>query len=96
MHVAICHLTLRIAASNSLKDKRQVVKSLTARIHNQFNISIAEVEDNEAWRTAGLGLACVSNNATHAGRMVETVVEFIERTRPDVEIVDCETEVMSV
>ncbi|MHB8573819.1 MAG: DUF503 domain-containing protein [Dehalococcoidia bacterium] len=96
MHVAVCQLSLRLPASNSLKDKRQVVKSVIARVQNQFNVSIAEVEDNEAWRTAGLGLACVSNNAAHANRMIETVVEFIERTRPDVEIVDCETEVLTV
>ncbi len=96
MHVAVCRVTLRIAASNSLKDKRQVLRSLSARIQNQFNVSIAEVDDNDVWRTAVLGLACVSNNAAHAAQVLDAVMQFIERTRPDVEIVECETDTIAV
>lgn len=95
MNVGICHITLRLADNHSLKGKRQVIKSITARLQNQFNVSVAEVEDNDLWQSAGIGVSCVSNEAVHAAKMLESVVEWIERNRPDVEITHVETEVIS-
>jgi uncharacterized protein len=80
MTVGTARVTLYLEGSNSLKDKRHVVRSLTARVRNKFNAAIAEVEDLDDLRVATLGLACVSNNAAHADEMLATVVAFIERT----------------
>ncbi len=95
MHVGVCHLTLRLPENHSLKGKRQVIKSLLARLSNEFNVSVAEVDQQDAWQLAGIGLCCVSNSKQHAERQLQAAVEFVERTRLDVEIVDCELEVLS-
>jgi len=95
VHVGIGHLTLRLHSSHSLKEKRQVVKSLTARLQNEFNVSVAEVDDNDLWQSAGIGLCCVSNDGVQVERMLDAAVRFIERTRPDLELVDYEKEVIT-
>lgn len=62
MVVGIFQVELLIPASGSLKSKRFVIKSLKTRIRNKFNISIAEVEENDKWQRAVLGMAMVSND----------------------------------
>jgi uncharacterized protein YlxP (DUF503 family) len=93
MIVGVCRLTLRLPGKGSLKEKRAVVRSLTARLRSKFNVSVAEVDDNDRWQTATLGVACVSNDALHARRMLDQVVAFVERTRLDAELVDHQIEV---
>jgi len=92
--VGVCRIRLRLPDNHSLKGKRQVVKSLVARLHNTFGVSVAEVEDNDAWQVASLGVACVSNSSSHADEVLANVVRFIETTRPDVEMLDYEVEVL--
>jgi hypothetical protein len=88
-------VTLHLAASGSLKDKRQVIRSLQERLRRQFNVAVAEVEEQDAWQTAVLGLVVVSNEAGHAARQIERIVEAIERTRLDAEVVDRQFDVIS-
>ena len=92
MNVGVCRITLRLPENQSLKGKRRVIGSLMSRIRNKFNISIAEVGDNDSWQIASLGITCASNDAAHADRMLSSVVEFIVRSRDDVEIVAQEQE----
>ena len=80
-------VTLHLPASRSLKEKRQVVRSLTERLRRQFNVAVAEVEEQDTWQTAVLGLAVVSNEAGHAQRQLDRIVESIEHTRLDAEVV---------
>ena len=89
-------VTLHLAGSHSLKDKRQVVRSLIDRLRRQFNVAIAEVEEQETWQTAVLGVAVVSNEAGHAARQLDRVVEAIEQDRVGVEVVDRFLDVMPV
>ena len=93
MIVGVCRITLRLPESGSLKDKRQVVRSLTTRLRNKFNVAVAEVDDNDRWQIATIGLTCVSNNARHAQEMLDHAVQFVERTRLDAELIDSEIEV---
>ena len=95
MHVGVCRVTLRIEASKSLKDKRQVVRSLVERLRRRYNVAIAEVESQDSWRTAVLGIVVVSNQAAHADQQVARVVEEIESTRLDAEVVDQQVEIIS-
>jgi len=95
MHIGVCHIILRLPENHSLKGKRQVVKSIVARLQNQFNVSAAEVDDNDVWQIAGIGVCCISNDSRHADQMLASVVEWIERNRPDVELVDYETEIIT-
>ena len=89
-------VTLHLAASHSLKDKRQVVRSLVERLRRQYNVAVVEVDEQDSWRTVVLGLAVVSNQAGHAARQVDRIVESIEATRLDLEVVDRYVEVVAV
>ena len=93
MSVGVCLLTLRLPGNDSLKGKRQVVKSLTTRLRNKFNVSVAEVADNDLWQMATIGITCVSNDAGHARKMLDSAVQFVERSRPDTELLDSEIDV---
>ena len=87
MNVGVFKVTLRLPENQSLKGKRRVVASLRSRIRGKFNVSIAEVEDNESWQVATLGITCVSNSARHTDEVISEVVAFISRSRDDISIV---------
>ncbi len=76
--VGAARVTLYLEGSFSLKDKRQVVRSITQKVRNQFNVGIAEVADLDDPRVATLVVVCVSNSAPHADEMLASVVRFIE------------------
>ena len=63
---------------HSLKEKRMIVKSLIDKIKHRYNISIAEIENQDVHQTVVIGIACVSNNTRHANSMIQNVVEYIE------------------
>ena len=96
MYVATAVITFRLDASGSLKDKRQVTKSVLARLRNQFSVAAAEVGALESWNLAVIGLAYVSNDANHAQEVIEHATRYIEESRPDVEITSAQFEVMTV
>jgi len=93
MTVGLCRVTLRLPENASLKGKRQVIRSLTSRIRNKFNVAIAEVGDNDRWQIATIGVSCLSNDPGHAHEQLERVVSFIRQTRLDAELLDYEVEV---
>ena len=95
MNVGVCKVTLRLPENQSLKGKRRVISSLCARIRNKFDVAVAEVDDNRAWQLATLGIVSVSNNTRHADEVLSNVVAYIERSREDLELVDCERETLS-
>jgi uncharacterized protein YlxP (DUF503 family) len=94
MVIGVCTVTLHIPQSQSLKAKRRVIKSIIARVRNQFNVSIAEIDANDAWQAAVLGLACVSNDAPYAHGLLERVVQSISNSRSDADVVDYEIELL--
>lgn len=73
-------LEIRLYASwvHSLKEKRMIVKSLIAKIRNQLNVSVAEVEDQDVHQSIVLGLACVAGNTALADSIMDHVLTFIE------------------
>jgi hypothetical protein len=88
MVIGVCTLELDIPASQSLKDKRRVVKSLIARVRRSFNVSIAEVDSHDSWQRATIGIVCVSSDEKYAHGLLEKVVDNIERSRLDAVIAD--------
>jgi uncharacterized protein len=90
--VMSCSVQLYLGQSQSLKDKRQVIKSLKDRIGNAFNVSVAEVADQDLWQKATLGFAVVSNQTRHANEVLSKVVNFIERDY-SIELIDYQIEV---
>jgi uncharacterized protein YlxP (DUF503 family) len=77
--VGVGHVTLYLEASFSLKDKRRVVRSLSQRLRNQYNLAVAEVEDLDDIRVATLALVCVTNSSPHADEMLARAITFVER-----------------
>lgn len=94
MNLGACRVVLRLPENDSLKGKRQVTKSLVARLRNKYNVSIAEVDDNDRWQIVSLGITCVANSERHANEVLNNVVEFIVRSRLDAELVDYEIEML--
>ncbi len=94
MTVGLCNIQLRLPENHSLKGKRQVLKSLITRLHNKFNIAAAEVEDNDRWQIATIGVSCVANDERHANQIINSVIAFIEAERLDAEILNYQTEVL--
>tara|TARA_B100000315_G_scaffold9193_1_gene9065 strand:- start:3767 stop:4060 length:294 start_codon:yes stop_codon:yes gene_type:complete len=95
MHIGVCRLMLHLPEANNLKAKRQVARSLTARVRNQFNVAVAEVADNDLWQRLTLGICCVSNDSAHANETLAHVVSFVEGSRGDIVLLDYETEIIS-
>ena len=96
MNVGVCKVSLLIPENMSLKGKRQVIKSITGRVQNKFNVAVAEVENNDVWQTATLGIACLSNNRRHTNEVLSRVVNFIEAGRLDIELLDYEIEIIDI
>jgi hypothetical protein len=96
VNVGICKVKLRLPDNLSLKGKRQVVKSVTARLKNKFNVSVAEVEDNDLWQLATLGICFVSNDKRFTNEVLSKAVEFVVNSQGDYEMLDYEIEILTV
>ena len=96
MNVGICKIKLRLPDNLSLKGKRQVVKSLTARLRNKFNVSVAEVEDNDLWQLATLGVCFVSNDQRFTNEVLSKAVDMVVNSQGDFEFLDYEIEILAV
>jgi len=82
--------------ARSLKEKRGVVKSLIARVRSRFDVSIAEVEDQNLWQRATLGVAYVTSDSRHADEVIGKVGDFLAAASPDAELLEIETELVHV
>ena len=91
MHIGTLTIALRLHTTESLKDKRQIIKSLIETTRQKFNISMAEVDDLDAWRRATIGVACVANEKPYVNRLLDKVMDTIEGN-PAVEVIGVEME----
>lgn len=96
MNVGVGRVTLRIPENMDLKGKRQVLKSIISRVRGRFDVAVAEVDDNDMWQLATIGICYISNNKRHSNQVLSKVVHFIESSRFDVEILDISTEIIDV
>lgn len=78
MQVAAIQMTLMAPDARSLKDKRQIVRSVLDQTRRRFNVSIAEVDAQDLYQRIVFGLAVVSTTATHARAMLDEIIRFIE------------------
>lgn len=91
--VGVCTVELFIPGSQSLKDKRQVLLSLKDRLREKFNLSVAEVDGQDLWQKAVLGLACVANERRYVNQVCDQALNLI-RNVPAVEIVQSRVELL--
>lgn len=78
MFVCVSRLTLQIPDSGSLKAKRQVLRRVTDRVKARFNVSVAEVDDNDLWQRAVIAIAVVGNDRRHVDEQMAKVIHFVE------------------
>lgn len=97
MHLGIMRIALRLPESRSLKTRRQAARSLTRRIRDKFNVSVAQDAgaDGDAWQSLTLAVSAVSNDAAYIDAMLAEVVEFLVSSRPDLELLDYGAEIVS-
>lgn len=79
MVVGLLEIRLRLPGVHSLKEKRSVLRRLLNRLRQTFNVSVAEIGDQDLWQAAVLAVACVSGHASQAHRLLEQVLAFTER-----------------
>jgi uncharacterized protein len=78
MVVGVGVIELMVHNSSSLKAKRQVIKSILGRVRSKFDLSIAEVGDQDKWQRSTLAFAVVSNDGGHAHSMLATITNYVE------------------
>ena len=78
MYVESAKLSFYIPHANSLKDKRQVCRSIIDKSRQRFNMSISEVDTQDIHQQLTIGIAVVSGTASHAKRSLDEIVRFIE------------------
>lgn len=91
MIIGVSQIELHLPGVASLKEKRSILKSLLARIHNTFNVSAAEVGHHDIWQSALIAVAIVSNSNTHNHQVLTKIAEWIE-THYEVVIIHQEIE----
>lgn len=79
MVVGVLRVTLRMPGSESLKDKRRVLKGLIERTRQRYNVAVAEVDRQDARRAAVLAVACVSSSGRHADSVLQDVLRWLEQ-----------------
>ncbi len=79
MPVAVLTLELRIENSHSLKDRRQVVRSLKEKLQNSFNISVAEMDEAVTWQSATVGVAAISGSRDYLAGLMKQVEDAAAR-----------------
>jgi len=96
VNVGVCKVRIRLPDNLSLKGKRQVVKSVTVRLKNRFNVSVAEVEDNDLWQLATIGIGFVSNDKRFTNEVLSRAVALVVNSQGDYEMLDYEIEILTV
>jgi uncharacterized protein YlxP (DUF503 family) len=94
MVVGVCHITFIIHDNRSLKGKRQVLKSITERVKNRFNVSVAEVGSHDVWQRAEIGVCAMGNDRAFINSVLDKVIDFIEDLHL-AEITDCNIELIN-
>jgi uncharacterized protein YlxP (DUF503 family) len=94
MFVGTGIIEIYLSESNSLKDKRGILKRIVKRTQNEFNVSVAEIGANEHWKKALIGFAMVGNDKPYINRKIDLIFNFVEELRL-AEVVNAKFEIMS-
>jgi uncharacterized protein YlxP (DUF503 family) len=97
MPIAKLTIELEIAHAQSLKDRRQVVRSLKEKLRHGFNLSIAELDDAAIWNRATLGIVAISNSTSYLTGQIQQIDQAVHRIAVGLsaEVVDSYSEILS-
>lgn len=93
MFVGVLTLDLHIPAAHSLKERRMVVQSVLDKIRGRFNVSAAQLDQDDLWQRATLGVAVISNGRTAAERVLNQVRDCVE-DEPRCDVCECRVEIL--
>ena len=79
--IGVLTMDMRLDYSQSLKDKRHAVKGLKDRLRHRFNVAVAEIDCQDLWQRAGIGIVTISTSQAHAEQELAAVADEIERTQ---------------
>ncbi len=92
MVVGVCTIDIHFPESGSLKGKRHILKRIKDRIRNRFNVSIAEVDNNDLWQRTTLGVAAVANQGKFVNQILSQVIEHLQ-SESGIVVLDYSTEI---
>jgi uncharacterized protein len=81
MRVAVLHIEVHLPYAHSLKDKRMVLRRIKDRLQ-KFNVAVAELEHQDLWQRASLGIVAISNTTVHVEQQLAAAADEIERLEP--------------
>lgn len=90
MHAAALAFDLQVPESNSLKEKRAAIRPLIEGLRHRFHASVAEIDHQDTWQRAGIGVALVASSDGRLRSAIDDVQRFVD-TAPDVEVLDMTT-----
>ncbi len=82
MKIGLIRIHFHIAEAQSLKQKRQVMRSIKDRLRNQFNVAVAEIGSNDLWQTGELAVVTVANEHQFVDSMLQKINNFFEEQLP--------------
>lgn len=94
MSLGLLTLHIKITGCASLKEKRGRLKPLLARLHREFNVSVAELDYQDSWQNALIGCGLISSDHNHTQRSLQKIIPWIEKHRPDLYIIDEQIEIL--
>ena len=89
VYILSAKLTFNVPGAGSLKDKRQVRRSIIEKVRNRYNVSISEVGAHDVHKTLIIGIAVVSGEKTHAENSINEIIRFMENN-PNAELIEIE------
>ena len=92
--IAALTIYLYLPGCGSLKEKRGRIKPLLARLRREFNVSVAEMDRQDAWQEAVLACAMVANERAHLESALQTVARWVEGNWPDGDVIETKIEVL--
>jgi len=92
--IATLTIHLHLPACASLKEKRGRIKPLIARLHREFNLSVAEIDLQDKWQETVIGCAMVGNERGHLESALQTVAKWVEGNWTDGDVIELRIEVM--
>jgi uncharacterized protein len=81
MRIAVLHVEMHFPYAQSLKDKRMVLRRVKDRLQ-KFNVAVAEIEHQDLWQRATLGIVAISTTAEHVEQSLAAAADEIDRVEP--------------
>ena len=94
MILGTAQLLIQIPEAQSLKDRRRVIRSIVQRVRARFDVAIAEIDDQQYWQSARIGLVAVSNSSKHVDEVIQQVIGFVEQSLQSGYLADVHTEIL--